>query len=347
MLSAEDGISKESADGLVVREPFGYGEKIILHGCNGCAGNLGGKVAHLVLAETEILLAILEHDLQRPAHGVNSDGLLEIQAGVGCDDAVSVRFLVALAEEQPHVSSCKLDIHRDVVITQLSAPVASVLGMVEHLGELLGCVLPTFIYVLRLAHLNHAKVVALRVAGRDELDDFGTCEPAVGQHVVEANLMLDDALNHLNYQRNLARVIFLNTLGRWAVGSMFLGETCVELLLLQTVVAQLAFLAQEREVEQHLRLAVGDSEEESLETEHHGMGDMGIDLSDEFRLESTLGKVCVIDHQTDRGVFVRRTLLSGLPPQLQRDGLENPSPVMLLVGEDSVEHVLLTLKQAA
>ena len=59
-LSAEDCIPEESADGLVVGKPLGYGKKVILHGRDSRAGNLGGEVAHLVLAKAEVLLAILE-----------------------------------------------------------------------------------------------------------------------------------------------------------------------------------------------------------------------------------------------------------------------------------------------
>lgn len=347
LLSAEDGITEETADSFIVREPLGYGEKVILHGGNGRAGNLGGEVAHLVLAQTEVLLAILKDNFQRPTHRVNSDGLLEVQAGVGSDDAVPVGFLVALTEEQPHVTSGKLDIHRDIVVAELTAPVASVFRTVEHLGELFGCVLLTFIYILRLAHFYHAQIVALDVAGRDELDDLGTCEPTVGQHIVEVNLLLDDALDHFNHQRNLASVVLLDALGCRAVGCMFLGETCVELLLLQTVVTLLPLLTKKAEVKQHLCLAVGDAEEESFEAEHHCMCDMRIDLPDELRLDATLGIVGIVNHQTDRGVAVRRALLSGLLPQLQRDDFENPSPVVLLVGKESVENVLLAVKQAA
>ena len=38
-----------------------------------------GEVAHLVLAESEILLAVLEYDLQRPSHGIDLIGLKEVE----------------------------------------------------------------------------------------------------------------------------------------------------------------------------------------------------------------------------------------------------------------------------
>lgn len=111
--------------------------------------------------------------------------------------------------------------------------------MVKHIDKLFSCVLLTFIYVLRLAHLSHAQIVAFCVAGLDELNDFGTCEPTFGQHVVEVNLMIDDASDHLYHQRYLACVILFHTLGRWTALGMLFVETCIKLFLLHTVVALL------------------------------------------------------------------------------------------------------------
>ena len=53
-------ILEESADGLVVGEPPGGREQVVLHGRDGGHGNLRGEVAHLVLSESEILLALLK-----------------------------------------------------------------------------------------------------------------------------------------------------------------------------------------------------------------------------------------------------------------------------------------------
>ena len=347
LLSAQDDITEESADCFVVGKSLGYGKKVILHGRDSRAGNLGGKVSHLVLAQAEVLLSLLEYDFQGPTHGVNPIGLLETQCGIGRNDAVPLGLLVPPGEEEPHVAAGKPDIHGDVVASQLTAPFASVLGAVEPLGKLLGREFLTFIYVLRLAHLDHAQVVALRVAGRDELDDFGTCEPAVGQHVVEVDLLLDDALDHLRHQRNLACVVLLQALGRGtAIGSLF-GETGIKLLLLQVVVALFPLLADEAEVEQHLRLSVGDAEEQSLEAEYHRVGDMRVNLPNKFRLDASFGEVRVVHHQADRGIAVGHALFLGLTPQLRRDRAENLPPVVRLVGEESVEHILLAVEQAA
>ena len=86
-------ILEESADGLVVGEPPGGREQVVLHGRDYSHGNLRGEVlgrakrqsraAHLVLSESQVLLALLEYDFQRPTSGVNPVGLEEIELAIG------------------------------------------------------------------------------------------------------------------------------------------------------------------------------------------------------------------------------------------------------------------------
>ena len=76
--TAHGSVFKQSADSLVVREPSGSREQIILHGGDGCHCNLRGKVAHLVLSESKVLLPLLEYDFQGPTHGVNPVGFNEL-----------------------------------------------------------------------------------------------------------------------------------------------------------------------------------------------------------------------------------------------------------------------------
>ena len=93
------------------------------------------------------------------------------------------------------------------------------------------------LYVLRLAHLDHAKLVTSHVALRDDLDDLGAGEPAVGKHIVEVNLTLDDATDQLYHQRYLALVVLRYAFGGMRVLVVLLGEACVKLLLLQAMIA--------------------------------------------------------------------------------------------------------------
>ena len=340
-------ILEKSPDCFIVREPSGSGEQVVLHGGDGCHGNLRREIAHLVLAQSEVLLALLEHDFQGPAHRVNPVGLDEVKLAVGCDETIPLCPLVAFAEEQAHIASGKDDIHGDMVASQAAAVLASLLRMVEKTDELVGGVLLTFIHVLRAAHLDHAEIVARHMTGGDELDDVGTCEPAVGQDVVEVYPLLDDAPYHLYHQGYLALVVFLNAPGRVGVLGMLLGEAGIELLLLEAVVSLLALLTDERKVYQHLAPAVSDAEEKGLETKHHRMGDVGENLTDKLRLYATLGVVRVVHHQTDWLRGFAGTLFLRLTPQLPRHRGEYLAPVVGVSRKKPVERVTLQTVLAA
>ena len=342
-----DSIPEESAHGLVVRESSGGGELVVLYGCDGSHCNLRREVTHLVLPESEVLLALLEYDFQGPALGVNPVGLKEAEFPIGGDESVPLCPLASLAEEQTDIAASKGHVHGNVVASQTSAVATSLLGLVEEGCELVGGILLTFVCVLRLAHLDHTEIVASNVAGSDELDDLCAGKPAVCQHIVEVCLLLDDAAYHLYHQRYLALIVLLDTLGGMGVLVMLLAEPGIKLLLIQAVIPVLSCFADNCEVNQHLTPAVGDAEEEGLETEHHGMGDMGKHLADKFRLDATFGEVRVIHHQTDRLRLLARPFLLRLAPELPRHRGENLAPVIRIPRKETVERVALAAKQAA
>ena len=290
---------------------------------------------------------VIKHDFQRPAHGVNPVGLHEVKLAVGCDETVPLCPLVPLAEEQAYITAGIDDIHGDMVASQMTAVLASLLRMVEESDELVGGVLLTFIYVLRAAHLNHAEIVAHHMAGSDEPDHVGTCEPTVGQDIVEVYLLLDDAPYHLYHQGNLALVIFLDRLGSVGILGVLLGEARVKLLLPEPVVSLLTLLADEREVYQHLAPAISDAEEECLETEHHRMGDMGEHFTNKFCLYATLGVVRIMHHQADWLRGFTGALLLRLAPQLPRHSGEYLAPVVGVSRKKPVERVTLQTELAA
>jgi len=340
-------IHKESSYGFIVGEALSCGEYVVLHGCDGSHCNLRGEVPHLVLAQSESSLTLLKDNFQRPAPGVNPVSFEEVEFPVCCNESVPLAPLVTLAEEQTDIATSKAYIDGDVPASQTAAILAPFLRMVEESDELVGGVLVTFIYVLRLAHLDHTKIVAPDVTGSDEQDDFCTGKPTVGQHIVKMDLALDDTSYHLNHQGNLALVVFLNAHGCMGAFRMFLGETRIELFLLQTVVSILAFLADKGKVEQHLADTICDADKQSLETKHHRMRHMRVYLADKLRLDTPFGIVRIIDHQAYRLRALTRTALLGLVPKLERDHSENPAPVIRLIGDKSVEHVLPAVKQAA
>jgi len=128
---------------------------------------------------------------------------------------------------------------------------------------------------------------------------------------------------------------------------VLLGETGVELALLQAVLPVLAFLAHKGEVEQRLADADGDADEQPLEAEHHGVGHVGEYLADELGLDAALGIVRVVHHQADRPGAFGGSLLLALVPELDGHRGEDLASVVRLVGDEPVEHVLSAVKQAA
>ena len=341
------GILEESADGLVVGEAPGGGEQVVLQGRDGGHCHLRGEVAHLVLAQPEVLLALLEDDLQRPSHGVDLVGLEEAELGVCGDEPVPLAALAAPGEEQPHAASSEGHVNGDVVAAQPAAVAAPVLGLVEEGDELAGGVVPPLVRILRLAHLYHAEVVAADAAGSDEADDLRAGEPAVGQHVVETDLVPDDAAYHVKHQGDLAPAVLLDAQGGVGTLPVFLGETLFELLLPQAVFPVLPRLADEGEVEQHLADAVGYADEQALEAEDHRMRHVGVYPADEFGPDAPLGIVRVVHHQADRLRARGGPALLALVPELARHGGEDLAPVVRLVGDETVKHVLAAAEQAA
>lgn len=103
--AAHGGVLEESAHGLVVGEAPGRGEQAVLHGRDGGHRNLRGEVAHLVLAQPEVLLALLKDDFRGPAYGVDPAGIGEAELPVCGDEAVPLAPLAASGEEQAHVAA--------------------------------------------------------------------------------------------------------------------------------------------------------------------------------------------------------------------------------------------------
>lgn len=334
-------VLEETADGLIVGETPCRRKQVVLHGCYGRHGDLRGEVAHLVFPKSEILLAVLEHDFQRPPHGIYLVGLKEVELAVGSDKPVPLRPFAAPAEEKADISVCELHVYGDIVASQHTAVLAPFLGLVEESHELVCRMLLAFIHILGPAHFDHAEIVALCMPGCDELDDFGTGEPAVCQNVVEVYLVLDDAAYHLYHQRDFALVILLYALGGVGLLGVFFGEPCVKLILLQSVILFLALLSDKREAKQHLAPAVSDAKEKSLEAEYHGVRHMGEYLSDKFCLETTLREVGVINHQTYGICLLTCAVLLYLAPKLPGNNGENLTPVIGLLGKESVERVTL------
>ena len=339
--------AKESAYSLIGREPSCRGQYVVLHGGDCGACNLRGEVTDLILSEAEIPFTVLEYDFQRPTHGVDAVGFLEFKFRVSCNQRVPVRLLVPFGKEQAYLTTCELNIHGDVVATKTTAVLAPLLGMVKKSDKRLSGIVLAIVVVLCLAHLYHAKVVTLDMAGGNELDDLGTCEPAICKDVVKVYLSGNKTLYHFNHERNLALVILLDTLCCMAVLVAFLSESGIKLLLLQAVRTLLALLTYKTEVHEHLSSSVSNTKEQTLEAENHLMLNMGEHLPDHLRLDASLRIVRIVNHETYWSLVIPLSVSQSLAPELGRDINEDVAPVVILPRKETIEHVFATVGYAA
>ena len=173
---------------------------------------------------------------------VKSQSFLEFKFRVSCNQRVLVRLLISLCKEQAYLTTSELNIYGDVVATKTTAVLAFPLGMVKMSDKRLSGIVLAVVVVLCHAHLNHAKVVTLDMAGGNELDNLCTCEPAICEDVVKVYLSGNKTLYHLYHERNLTLVILLDTFSRMAFRLAFLSKSGIKLLLLQAVLTLLALL---------------------------------------------------------------------------------------------------------
>ena len=72
---------------------------------------------------------------------------------------------------------------------------------------------PISSHILGVAHLCHAEKMEFLVAAINEINQFGTCEPAVNQLVIERYLVAYRILHHIQQLDTLAHEILFLALG--------------------------------------------------------------------------------------------------------------------------------------
>ena len=277
---------------------------------------------------------------------VKSQSFLEFKFRVSCNQRVLVRLLISLCKEQAYLTTSELNIYGDVVATKTTAVLAFPLGMVKMSDKRLSGIVLAVVVVFCLAHLNHAKVVALDVAGGNEIEDLCTCEPAICEDVVKVYLSGNKTLYHLYHERNLTLVILLDTFSRMAFRLAFLSESGIKLLLLQVIHTVLAPLANKTEVHEHLSGSVSNTKEQTLEAENHLMLNMGEHLPDHLRLDASLRIVRIVNHETYWSLVIPLSVSQSLAPELGSDINEDAAPVVVLPRKETIEQVLATAGNA-
>ena len=187
--------------------------------------------------------------------------------------------------------------------------------------------------------------MASYVPGANKLYQFLAGEPAVNQQVVEPYSFKDGAFDHTDEIVHLALEVFFRPLCGTAVRIALLAVSGIKLLLRQALRfgRLLTHLSLECEVHEGLRLSIREQEEQPLVTKDTRMFDMGEDTAKELTLAAGLRKVGVIRNQAAGilaidGVAAHRNTSQ----ESAAETVHYLPPVDVLVGEEPVEHILLT-----
>ena len=344
-----DAVPEEASYGFIVGKTPGHGKDVVLYGRYRGAGDLGCEVPDVVLAETEELLAVLEHDLDTPPHGVSPVGSHEVEGFVRSEQSVPRVVLHPLDEEKADIDTVVDNVCRHVVAAQAPAVflplLAGQLGDDSRCGE--GLPFKEVFGDALLADLYHAEVVAPDVAGLHEMYHLAAGEPAVGEYVVKAYTSLYCPAYHFHHECDFALGVLFLPHFRGASLFPVLGEAAFQLIICETMLLGLAFLPDNGHVENQLRLTVGQSEEQRLESENHAEFDMGEHLPYFLGMYAAFGKVRVVDHQAHgRSVPV----VSPHPDYVHQAACDLgmcPAPVRGVLLEKPVEHILAAVDKAA
>ena len=181
--------------------------------------------------------------------------------------------------------------------------------------------------------------------GANKLYQFLAGEPVINQQVVEPYSFKDGAFDHTDEIVHLALEVFFRSLCGTAVRIALLAVSGIKLLLRQALRfgRLLTHLSLECEVHEGLRLSIREQEEQPLVTKDTRMFDMGEDTAKELTLAAGLRKVGVIRNQAAGilaidGVAAHRNT----PQESAAEAVHYLPPVDVLVGEEPVEHILLT-----
>ena len=117
-----------------------------------------------------------------------------------------------------------------------------------------------------VSHLCHAEKMEFLVAAINEINQFGTCEPAVNQQVIERYLVAYRILYHIQQLDTLAHEILFLAFGNMTLLITFALITPIPLFRGKPLflASNLAFLTMKREVEYELRAAITPTQHKSL-----------------------------------------------------------------------------------
>ena len=126
-------------------------------------------------------------------------------------------------------------------------------------------------------------------------------------------------------------------------------ETLTALFIRQSLllVGLPAFLSVKREVEEQLAKSIAQQKRQALVTQNALVLKVREDLANEFTLATALRSVRVIDNQADRLVMRGLCSTADFSEQLEIHRIEQLTPFDITIIHKTIEHVFLTIEQAA
>lgn len=334
---------EESSDCLIIAEASGHRKNVILKTTQ-CRGRyLGCEACTLAFAESEIGLAVLEHDFKRPASGVDLPRLNKIETGVSCEQSVPFAVLCPAHEEYPDGYASKDSIVYDIVALEFAA----VLLQLEFLAEFYKCrcgeitMLRVIFCLAVLADLYHAEPMAFYMTGVDETDNVLAGEPAVRQNIAELYAFAYRPLYHLFGKFELGDVVcFFALLQDLAV--MLRPVTTLKFFVAHAVIPVLSLFSDYVEVKENLRHAVCHGHAEAFEAEDGLMRQMGMHPAYFLDGAPCLLMVSVVKNKTDILLLVVGAYVDTIP---QLDGYvpQCLAPVDEWIFHKTVENILAGL----
>ena len=345
--STSCGFTEECSDSLVCLKPLHRTKYVILRHGQRETGNLCREVYALTSAEVEQLLAVVICHLGSPAGGISPVYLEEAEREVCSEQPVPLSIPASLREEHAYGGSCKLHIDCAVSTSERSVMLGEPL-LLELYDNLIGCQVAPLGMVFGLSQFDHTNQMTLDVSAGNQANEVCTGKPAVNEQIVESDAALDGILHHLDGLVNLRHFIlidaFFNALSR-IVGS----ETLTALFVRQSLlfIGLPSFLTMKREIEKQLTHAIAQKQRQTFVAKDSLVLKVREHLADELTLAPALRSIRVIDNQADGLVMPCLCTAADLTQQLEVHRIQQLTPLNVTVIHKTIEHVLLTIEQAA
>ena len=160
-------LRKETTDGFIRFKSFHRTQYVILHHCQGKAGNLSGKMHRLTFAKVQQGLTVLVCNLGCPTSGINTIHFKEAKGRVCSQQAIPISLATTLSKEQTDWDTIQLYVHSAIATAKRSVVFARLL-LLQALNDLLGIHITKLRCIVGFAQFDHAQQVTLDMSAGNE-----------------------------------------------------------------------------------------------------------------------------------------------------------------------------------